>query len=929
MACDADDFERLKARLSALLKFLRYAPTFGTSTLTSLGLFFAGLLFLLLLVRSKRIVRQLQIWRDRFQQCGVSPETYQGKVFAMPHVVYVRVPMLAVTRKGLVSSTLHVGDRQKAIQKSLFYVGSTTITLAHRDADRYRKFKQLFTTHAVQAEPSIRYWFHRGVFFDYVSLVLFPCSCAKNVRICENVFLQMWRPGLNYPQTNKLVFQSWGVKQTSLMKKHDFAPQRIGKRLFLKLRRRMRHVQQHFLSTPARKTFSREEAWMIIHDLTTHDGRAWNMQRSLGSSTWSHNHIYALCKLSANLEEPFRSRARSRLAAVLKFRHQDVPKRNQPLVVPFLAHSKFRAFVVGWLRDVRCRFLDALLPFHLPSKSVVEGSHQSVGKLLFSFQTWLKRFESSPGKSFCMCEEVLKQHPHLETIDGHIASPAEKLSMSSHLRKLVEFSAKTMVFPSKQVFLKTTLKLVRKWACIHKFPVHEIVVDWERFVEEQWPMHLQAASHRFTFQDVCRVKTQLRSLVCHCRDHAYQQVMVYCPDLFHRGVRATFEDKDVYEELPFLPQVYRHNDVKRIPSSLVRKYPWGFKLGAPIPRAFIFLKKKKRFQTARSIISYRNTMLAPALKVASLVLCEVTKEVFPETFGRLNLSKLWPDLHGYLRDIVIPWRDVTEFEVVCDDLVGFFNSLPVERIERAVELVFLQYFQKRPCNQHPDGFVFTVHDRQKFSEGRVLRGKARKFRNAVMRQIATGDVKQIVALSFRFAKFTIMGRCFRQLRGSPIGNQISPALCDLTVSVEEAMWAASLDVAKRSWKKMCWFGRYVDNRFLVFPRCFLQREIFQSLVSPTFYREPVVLEACDAGELLGCMVDIHTGTVELRIPNEHWQYRPENSAGSKRLNLASYRSRTCLIKRQAYPRSVVRRQLQELSEVYTRLGFTRAELRNA
>ena len=73
----------------------------------------------------------------------------------------------------------------------------------------------------------------------------------------------------------------------------------------------------------------------------------------------------------------------------------------------------------------------------------------------------------------------------------------------------------------------------------------------------------------------------------------------------------------------------------------------------------------------------------------------------------------------------------------------------------------------------------------------MLRGKARVFRSAVMRQVSAGDVKQLVALSFLFAKFTIMGRCFRQIRGSPIGNQVSLALCDLTVSVEEAMWAAS------------------------------------------------------------------------------------------------------------------------------------------
>ena len=168
-----------------MLKLLRYAPAFGSSALASFGLFFAGMLFLVLLFRSKKIVRQLELWKDRFRQCGVSPETYRGSGFSQPHVVYVRIPMLAVARKGLVSST---SPSSKSVKHSMFYVGSTTITLARRDAVRYRKFKQLFATATVQAEASVRHWFHRKSFFEYVSVALFPCSCAVSARVCENVF---------------------------------------------------------------------------------------------------------------------------------------------------------------------------------------------------------------------------------------------------------------------------------------------------------------------------------------------------------------------------------------------------------------------------------------------------------------------------------------------------------------------------------------------------------------------------------------------------------------------------------------------------------------------------------------------------------------------------------------------------------------------
>ena len=317
--------------------------------------------------------------------------------------------------------------------------------------------------------------------------------------------------------------------------------------------------------------------------------------------------------------------------------------------------------------------------------------------------------------------------------------------------------------------------------------------------------------------------------------------------------------------------------------------------------------------------------MAPVLKVAALVLSEVTKDVFPDSFGRLNLSTLWPSLHRYVDEVVLPWRESTEFEVVCDDLVGFFNSLPIDRITQAVEFVFLAYFQCRPA-PNPDKFTFTVHDKQKFSEGRVLRGKPRRFRTSVMRQISAGDVKQIVDLSLKLSKFMVLRRCFKQCRGSPIGNQISPALCDLAVSVEEAMWTKSCKIMEDSRRALCWFGRYVDNRFLIFPREYLGDESFQALVSPRFYREPVVLESCDEGDLLGCSVDIVAGIIEFKLPQEASQYRPLNSAGSRRLNLGSFRSRKSLIMRQAFPKKVVRKQLRELEQRYLAMGFTKHDL---
>ena len=72
--------------------------------------------------------------------------------------------------------------------------------------------------------------------------------------------------------------------------------------------------------------------------------------------------------------------------------------------------------------------------------------------------------------------------------------------------------------------------------------------------------------------------------------------------------------------------------------------------------------------------------------------------------------------HRYVEDeVVLPLRGATKFEVACDDLVGLFNSLPIDRITQAVEFVSLAYFQCRPA-LGPDNFTFILHDQQKFSE---------------------------------------------------------------------------------------------------------------------------------------------------------------------------------------------------------------------
>ena len=417
-------------------------------------------------------------------------------------------------------------------------------------------------------------------------------------------------------------------------------------------------------------------------------------------------------------------------------------------------------------------------------------------------------------------------------------------------------------------------------------------------------------------------------LVVHSRDHAYKQIMVYCPKLYKSGVQQTFADSDVYHELAGHPHSIATSALKAVPSSLKSRYSWGIKETHVLPRAYVFLKQKKDFKKARSIINFRRSCLSKLCKITAFVLNDICQVAFPRNFSRLKLHELWSSLHAFFDRL--PHDQAQEYVTVNDDLTGFFNSIPVSRLQLACEIALTRFFEnKQSGGKHRDDFWFTVDDRAPSSEGRVLRGKPMKNRPSTCRKIFQGDVVKIVELSFKFACFTVIGRVFAQRRGSPIGNQLSPSLCNLAVCLEEDSWVRGFKLLWNSSRLECWFLRYVDNRFLVFPRRLLETDAFQLLVSPNFYVPPVVLEPCEVDDLLGCRVSVHGRRVEFCIPQEGWKYRVPQSAGSANANLAGFRARVLIIVTQVYPKRDVKDQIRALSRTYLDMGFFRRELQRA
>ena len=162
---------------------------------------------------------------------------------------------------------------------------------------------------------------------------------------------------------------------------------------------------------------------------------------------------------------------------------------------------------------------------------------------------------------------------------------------------------------------------------------------------------------------------------------------------------------------------------------------------------------------------------------------------------------------------------------------------------------------------------------------------------------------------------------FRQVRGTCIGNQISPVISQIAVAIKEHMWVQSFNLFWQSHKHLVCAIRYVDNRLLLIPDTLMRNPAIQELVKLEFYGPPVQLEQVGNDEFLGFHLNTDERTAKLIMPTEKWQYRCPNSAGSRAIMLSGYKSRLTRVKRYTFPPEIVPEQVQILKDLYAKHGF--------
>ncbi len=218
--------------------------------------------------------------------------------------------------------------------------------------------------------------------------------------------------------------------------------------------------------------------------------------------------IYSFIRLSNYVEEPERSRLRSELKRIAKFRNMTWPLKTQkPLLIPFLSQTNFAKTMKRWIKRFLRTRKDLAIPFHLPKCNVREGAHQKVADVLYNPFAWGDFDLSQPQLLPCPCKSMWARHRDLENIDGHICGTLDQLKLPASLQILQHINSYSTVYPIKDKYISDVTQRFQEWLHKHGFPSHDIG-ELSSFLQEVWTDHLQnmETTSRLTMQQIHALK---------------------------------------------------------------------------------------------------------------------------------------------------------------------------------------------------------------------------------------------------------------------------------------------------------------------------------------------------------------------------------------------------------------------------------------
>ena len=167
-----------------------------------------------------------------------------------------------------------------------------------------------------------------------------------------------------------------------------------------------------------------------------------------------------------------------------------------------------------------------------------------------------------------------------------------------------------------------------------------------------------------------------------------------------------------------------------------------------------------------------------------------------------------------------------------------------------------------------DNEVFSVYPGRFNNPGDLIKGRTFRRLN-VTRKILIKDIPSLITTALDMQTFCLGHRCVTQLRRSPMGSPLSPALCLMVVSISEQIWATNFKSVLENHHLFVRHIRYVDNRLILGDSRLRDLPPYEVLLDEGFYGKPIVLETEPDQEFLGFMLE----TMQSFRTHLFWSYQ--------------------------------------------------------
>ena len=397
-------------------------------------------------------------------------------------------------------------------------------------------------------------------------------------------------------------------------------------------------------------------------------------------------------------------------------------------------------------------------PLHLPSVKMVEIKARAWSQTVFNFRTFLKSWV--PGKpQECACRTWCSSETE------HLFARVRQILPTS---SLADLKLNDTTFLSDKQWTRIAGKELRMW-CNRwrrwRLP-DRVRSGLLRWMQQQLILHhraLQSDRHEL-YREVKHDLQVMQALVFTPVDHFPHSLHVACPSAFHELLDRTFLDATIFRQCTVGTSSILANLKSRFQSvpKWSRRYSWGCKWSASLPVARILPKPSKGFAKVRPIIAFDQCWHSRLTAILATGVFQIMLVVFPAglTFNMLSVQKairtIWHSMMGYPTE---PTNTVQQ------DLIGFFNSVPHDRILQALTFS-LHLLQERWGKPWQEQLSF----RNKDSSFRVFRGR-RGFVAHNTRTMDLDDLPPLIAFMLQSSFLQCGAFSFKQIQGASMGSE--------------------------------------------------------------------------------------------------------------------------------------------------------------